>query len=236
VTGNTTGDDLLHLRMTTIGIIGAGNIGQALTRISVDAGHDVVVANSRGPETLQDFVSGVNDRPSAKGSARAGTAEEAAAAGDLAVVTVPLKAIDQLPAQPLAGKVVIDTCNYYPQRDGQIAELDDESTTTSELVAGHLPGARVVKAFNHIYAADLASRGTSSGTPHRRALAIAGDDASAKEVVASYLDDLGFDAVDLGPLAEGWRLQRDTPGYGPDLDAGQLRQAAAEARRYRDMD
>jgi 8-hydroxy-5-deazaflavin:NADPH oxidoreductase len=236
VTGNTTGDDLLHLRMTTIGIIGAGNIGQALTRISVDAGHDVVVANSRGPETLQDFVSGVNDRPSAKGSARAGTAEEAAAAGDLAAVTVPLKAIDQLPAQPLAGKVVIDTCNYYPQRDGQIAELDDESTTTSELVAGHLPGARVVKAFNHIYAADLASRGTPSGTPHRRALAIAGDDASAKEVVASYLDDLGFDAVDLGPLAEGWRLQRDTPGYGPDLDAGQLRQAAAEARRYRDMD
>jgi predicted dinucleotide-binding enzyme len=226
---------MLHPRMTTIGIIGAGNIGQALARISVDAGYDVVVANSRGPETLQDFVSGVNDRASARGRARAGTADDAATAGDLVVVTVPLRAIGDVPAQPLAGKVVIDTCNYYPQRDGRIPELEDESTTTSELVQSHLPGARVVKAFNHIYAADLASRGTPAGTPHRRALAIAGDDASAKDTVTSYLDDLGFDAVDLGPLAEGWRTQRDTPGYGPDLDAAQLRQAAAEARRYRDM-
>jgi predicted dinucleotide-binding enzyme len=221
--------------MTTIGIIGAGYIGQALTRISVDAGYDVVVANSRGPETLQDFVGGVAGRDSTRGSIRAATAEEAAAAGDFAVVTVPLKAVDQVPVQPLSGKVVIDTCNYYPQRDGRIPELEDESTTTSELVQRHLTGARVVKAFNHIYAADLASRGTPTGTPHRRALAIAGDDPSAKELVASYLDELGFDAVDLGPLAEGWRIQRDTPGYGPDLDADQLRQAAAEARRYRDM-
>lgn len=221
--------------MTTIGIIGAGNIGQALTRISVDAGYDVVVANSRGPETLQDFVSGANDRPSAKGSARAATAEEAAAAADVAVVTVPLKAIDRLPAQPLAGKVVIDTCNYYPQRDGRIDELEDESTTTSELVQRHLPTSRVVKAFNHLFAADITARRTPPGTPHRRALAIAGDDASAKEVVASYIDELGFDVVDLGTLAEGWRVQRDTPGYGPDLDAAELRQAAAEARRYRDM-
>jgi predicted dinucleotide-binding enzyme len=220
--------------MTTIGIIGAENIGQALTRISTDAGYDVVVANSRDPETLQDFVSGVNDRASVKGSARGATAEEAATAGDLAVVTVPLRAIGEVPAQPLAGKVVIDTCNYYPQRGGRMPELEDERTTTSELVQSHLPGARVVKAFNHIYAADLAGRGTPPGTPHRRALAIAGD-ASAKEVVASYLDDLGFDAVDLGPLAEGWRVQRDTPGYGPDLDADQLRRAAAEARRYRDL-
>jgi predicted dinucleotide-binding enzyme len=221
--------------MTTIGIIGAGNIGQVLTRRSVDAGYDVVVANSRGPETLQDFVSGVAGRDSARGGVLAATAEEAAAAGDFAVVTVPLKAVDQLPVQPLAGKVVIDTCNYYPQRDGRIPELEDESTTTSELVQRHLSGSRVVKAFNHIYAADLASRGTPPGTPHRRALAVAGDDPSAKELVASYIDELGFDVVDLGPLAEGWRLQRDTPGYGPDLDADQLRQAAAEARRYRDM-
>jgi predicted dinucleotide-binding enzyme len=221
--------------MTTIGIIGAGNIGQALIRISVDAGYDVVVANSRGPESLQDFVAGVAGRDAARGSIRAATAEEAAAAGDFAVVTVPLKAVDQVPVQPLSGKVVIDTCNYYPQRDGRIPELEDESTTTSELVQRHLSGSRVVKAFNHIYAADLASRGTPPGTPHRRALAVAGDDPSAKELVASYIDELGFDVVDLGPLAEGWRLQRDTPGYGPDLDADQLRQAAAEARRYRDM-
>jgi 8-hydroxy-5-deazaflavin:NADPH oxidoreductase len=221
--------------MTTIGIIGAGNIGSALARVSVDVGYDVVLANSRGPETLKDFVAGVQNRDGARGSIRAGTAAEAAAAGDLVVVTVPLKSVDQLPVQPLAGKVVIDTGNYYPQRDGQIAELDDETTTTSELVQRHLPSSRVVKGFNHIYAADLASRGTPAGTPHRRALAIAGDDASAKETVASYMDELGFDTVDLGPLSEGWRIQRDTPGYGPDLDADQLREATAQAKRYRDM-
>jgi predicted dinucleotide-binding enzyme len=221
--------------MTTIGIIGAGHIGTALARRSLDTGHDVVLANSRGPETLTDVVSGLQDRASSQGTIRAGTAEEAATAGDIVVVTVPLKAVDQLPAGPLAGKVVIDTGNYYPDRDGRIAELEDESTTTSELVQRHLTGARVVKAFNHIYAADLVERATPPGTPHRRALAVAGDDASAKTAASSYIDDLGFDVVDLGPLAEGWRVQRDTPGYGPDLDAGQLRQAAAGARRYRDM-
>lgn len=221
--------------MTTIGIIGAGNIGQVLTRISLDAGYDVVLANSRGPETLQDFVGGLQNRDSATGSVRAATTEEAGAAGDLVVVTVPLKNVDEVPAAPLAGKIVIDTCNYYPQRDGRIAELDDETTTTSELVQRHFPTSRVVKAFNHIFAADLASRGAPEGTPHRRALAIAGDDPAAKEAVASYVADLGFDVVDLGPLAEGWRVQRDTPGYTTDLDADQLRQAAAEARRYRDM-
>lgn len=220
--------------MTTIGIIGAGHIGTALARRSLDTGHDVVLANSRGPESLTDLVSGLQDRASTQGTIRAGTAEEAAAAGDLVVVTVPLKAIGSLPAGPLAGKVVLDTCNYYPERDGRIAELEAETTTTSELVARQLPAARVVKAFNHIYAADIVERATAPGTAHRRAVAIAGDDASAKTAAASYLDTLGFDAVDLGPLAEGWRVQRDTPGYGPDLDADQLRQAAAEARRYRD--
>jgi predicted dinucleotide-binding enzyme len=221
--------------MTTIGIIGAGHIGTALARLSLDTGHDVVIANSRGPETLADLVSGLQDRASSGGTVRAGTAEEAAQAGDLVVVTVPLGAVDAVPAGPLAGKVVLDTCNYYPERDGRIAELDDETTTTSELVQRHLSGARVVKAFNHIFAADLARRGTPPGTPHRRAIAIAGDDASARATAASFVDELGFDVVDLGPLAEGWRVQRDTPGYTTDLDAGQLRQAAAEARRYREM-
>jgi predicted dinucleotide-binding enzyme len=221
--------------MTTIGIIGAGRIGAALARRSLDTGHDVVLANSPGPGSLADLVSGLQDRASTRGTIRAATAEEAAAAGDLVVVTVPLAAVGSLPAGPLAGKVVLDTCNYYPERDGRIAELEDESTTTSELVARQLPSARVVKAFNHIYAADIVERATPSGTPHRRAVAIAGDDDAAKTTAASYLDTLGFDAVDLGPLAEGWRVQRDTPGYGPDLDADQLRQAAAEAHRYRDM-
>ena len=165
----------------------------------------------------------------------AATAAEAAAAGDLVVVTVPLKALPQVPVEPLAGKVVIDTNNYYPERDGQIAELDDETTTTAELAQAHLPTSRVVKGFNHIYSAHLTEKRSPTGTPHRRALAIAGDDESAKQQVAAYIDAIGFDTVDLGPLAEGWRIQRDTPGYGPEHDAEQLRAATQQAARYRDM-
>jgi predicted dinucleotide-binding enzyme len=219
--------------MTTIGIIGAGHIGTALTRLLLDSGHDVVLANSRGPESLAELVSGLQDRASGQGTVTAATAEEAGKAGDVVVLTVPLKAVGDVPAGPLAGKVVLDTCNYYPDRDGRIAELEDERTTTSELVARQLPGARVVKAFNHIYAADVTSQ--AGRTPHRRAIAIAGDDPSAKSTATSLIEEIGFDVVDLGPLAEGWRVQRDTPGYTVDLDADGLRRAAADARRYRDM-
>uniref|UniRef100_A0A942T0A1 NAD(P)-binding domain-containing protein n=1 Tax=Neobacillus citreus TaxID=2833578 RepID=A0A942T0A1_9BACI len=214
--------------MTTIGIIGAGNIGSQLARLAVRTGHQVVIANSRGPETLAGLVEELGD------AARAGTREEAATAGDLVVVTTPLAAIETIPVEPLVGKVVIDTNNYYPERDGHIAELDDESTTTAELLQRHLVGARVVKAFNHIGAADLTGHATPAGTPDRRALVIAGDDADAKATVASLIDAFGFDTVDAGPLAEGWRIQRDTPGYGPRLTAPQLREALASARRYRD--
>ncbi|MGY1845487.1 NADPH-dependent F420 reductase [Modestobacter sp. SYSU DS0875] len=221
--------------MTTLGLIGAGNIGTALAQAALDAGYDVVLSNSRGPETLTGLVAALEQRPGRRGSVRAGTAADAAAAADLAVVTIPLKNVGQVPVEPLAGKVVIDTNNYYPQRDGQIAELDDESTTTAELLQAHLPTSRVVKAFNHIGARDIVEHGQAAGTPHRRALAVAGDDAGAKEQVAQLIADLGFDVVDLGPLAEGWRIQRDTPGYGPRLDAEQLRAATAAAKRYRDM-
>ncbi len=131
--------------MTTIGLIGSGNIGSTVARLAVDAGHDVVLSNSRGPETLADLVDELGPH------ARAATAAEAAAAGDIVVVTVPLKAYREVPVEPLRGKVVIDTNNYYPQRDGHIAELDDESTTVSELLQAHLPESRVVKAFNNIY-------------------------------------------------------------------------------------
>jgi predicted dinucleotide-binding enzyme len=222
--------------MTTIGIIGAGHIGSALATVSLDAGHDVVIANSRGPETLADLVAELSARDSSRGTLEAATAAEAGAAGDLVVVTVPLKAHRDVPVEPLAGKVVIDTNNYYPERDGHIAELDDESTTTAELLQAHLPTSAVVKAFNHIYAADITAQRSPAGTPHRRALAVAGDDAEAKRTVTGYIDGLGFDVVDLGPLAEGWRVQRDTPGYGTELDAEGLRAAAAAAKRYRDMD
>ncbi|MPQ98364.1 NADP oxidoreductase [Modestobacter sp. I12A-02628] len=221
--------------MTTVGIIGAGNIGAALAKISLDAGYDVVIANSRGPETLGDLVAELGARETSRATARAATAAEAGAAGDLVVVTVPLKNVPDLPVEPLAGKVVIDTNNYYPERDGHIAALDDETTTTAELLQAHLPTSTVVKAFNHIYSEHLVTKRSPSGTPHRRALAIAGDLPAAKTVVGSYIDDLGFDVLDLGPLAEGWRIQRDTPGYGPEYDVDQLRQATEAAKRYRDM-
>ena len=146
-----------------------------------------------------------------------------------------MKNIGDVPVAPLAGKIVIDTNNYYPQRDGHIAELDNESTTTSELLQAHLPTSKVVKGFNHIYAAQLTTDGKPKGTPNRRALVIAGDDATAKAAVTKLLDQFGFDTVDAGPLEEGWRIQRDTPGYGPRRNAEELKKDLAAAKRYRDM-
>jgi len=209
----------------TIGFIGAGHIGSQLARLAVRHGYDVVVSNSRGAETLQDLVRELGPR------ARAGTSTQAAEEGDIVVVTIPLKAIGDVPVAPLAGKTVIDTNNYYPQRDGQIRELDDEQTTTSELLQRHLPGSRVVKAFNHIYAASLTTEGQPAGAPNRQALAIAGNDADAKLLVSELIDRFGFDVVDIGPLSESWRIQRDTPGYGPRRTADQLRRDLADARR-----
>ncbi|NYJ08431.1 NADPH-dependent F420 reductase [Petropleomorpha daqingensis] len=229
--------------MTTIGLIGSGHIGSTLARLAVAAGHDVVLSNSRGPETLTELVDELGPH------ARAATAAEAAAAGELVVVTVPLKAYRAVPVEPLRGKVVIDTNNYYPQRDGQIAELDDESTTTSELLQAHLPESHVVKAFNNIFFKQLGSLQRPADDPSRSALPIAGDDEAAKRTVAEFLDSLGYDAYDAGPLTEGWRFQRDTaayvqPYFGPSgdrdgpggrLTAEQLKEMLAAAVRYRDM-
>ncbi|MCH6470991.1 NADPH-dependent F420 reductase [Sinomonas terrae] len=215
--------------MTTIGFIGSGHIGSQLARLAVRSGYDVVVSNSRGPETLSGLVAELGPH------ARAATASEAARAADIAVVTIPLKNLEKVPVDELAGKTVIDTNNYYPQRDGSIPELDSEQTTTAELLQAHLPSSHVVKAFNHIYARDLTGDSLPAGSPDRRALSIAGDDEGAKAQVAHLIDEFGFDAVDAGPLAEGWRIQRDTPGYGPRLDKAGLTKALAEAKRYRDM-
>lgn len=215
--------------MPTIGLIGAGHIGGQLARLAVAIGYDVVISNSRGPESLASLVAELGQR------ARAATPSEAASAGDIVVVTIPLKAIDTVPVGPLKGKIVIDTNNYYPQRDGHIAELDHEATTTAELLQRHLPTSKVVKAFNHIYAAELTTHGQARRTPNRRALVIAGDDAAAKKTVADLIDRFGFDVVDAGPLKEGWRIQRDTPGYGPRRSAEELRRDLAAAKRYRDM-
>jgi 8-hydroxy-5-deazaflavin:NADPH oxidoreductase len=215
--------------MKTIGLIGAGHIGSQVARLALAHGYNVVISNSRGPETLAALVAELGP------GARAATPVEAAAAGDLVVVTVPLKNYRDVPVAPLAGKIVIDTNNYYPQRDGHIAELDNESTTTAELLQAHLPTSHVVKAFNHIYAAELTTHGQPAGSKNRRALVIAGDDPAAKATVTRLLDQFGFDTVDAGPLREGWRIQRDTPGYGPRRTADELRRDLAAARRYADM-
>lgn len=215
--------------MTTIGLIGAGKIGSQVARLAIRHGYQVVISNSRGPETLEALVGELGP------GARAASPLEAATEGDLIVVTIPLKSIASVPVEPLVGKVVIDTNNYYPQRDGHIAELDSESTTTAELLQAHLPASRVVKAFNHIYAAELTTHNQAPGTPNRRALVIAGDDADAKATVTHLLDQFGFDTVDAGPLAEGWRIQRDTPGYGPRRTSEELKRDLAAAKRYRDM-
>lgn len=194
--------------MTTWGFIGSGRIGSTVARLAVAAGHDVVLSNSRGPETLADLVAELGPR------ARAATPDEAARVADVVVVTVPFRARGDLPHGALAGRVVVDTMNYYPQRDGQVAELDDGSTTTSEVLQALAPDAKVVKAFNNIFFQHLASLARPSGAPDRSALAIAGDDPAAKATVRRVLDEIGYDTVDLGPLAEGWRTQPGTPAYG----------------------
>jgi predicted dinucleotide-binding enzyme len=212
----------------TIGLIGAGHIGSQIARLAVSHGFAVVISNSRGPETLATLVAELGP------NARAATAVDAAKAGDIVVVTVPLKNYREVPVAPLAGKIVIDTNNYYPQRDGHIPELDNESTTTAELLQGHLAKSKVVKAFNHIYAAHITTDGQPAGSKNRRALVIAGDDPGAKATVTDLLDQFGFDTVDAGPLKEGWRIQRDTPGYGPRRTAEELRRDLAAAKRYAD--
>src|SRR5436189_1454983 len=212
--------------MITIGIIGAGHIGSQIARLAVANDYNVLVSNSRGPSTLSALVAELGPR------ARAAMAVDAAKAGDIVVVSVPLKSYRAVPVEPLAGKIVIDTNNYYPQRDGRIPELDNESTTTAELLQAHLPASKVVKAFNHIYAAELTTHGQPPGSKNRRALVIAGDDTDAKAEVTRLLDQFGFDTVDAGPLKEGWRIQRDTPGYGPRRTAEELRTDLASAKRY----
>jgi predicted dinucleotide-binding enzyme len=214
---------------TTIGIIGAGHIGGQIARLAVASGYKVVISNSREPETLSVLIAELGP------AARAATAVEAAKAGDIVVVTVPLKNYRAVPVAPLAGKVVIDTNNYYPERDGHIPELDNESTTTAELLQAHLPTSKLVKAFNHIYAAALTTDGQPAGTKNRRALVIAGDDIEAKARMSHLIDQFGFDTVDAGPLKEGWRIQRDTPGYVQRRTAPELRRDRAAAKRYADQ-
>ncbi|MBB4662227.1 NADPH-dependent F420 reductase [Conexibacter arvalis] len=204
-----------------IGIIGAGHIGGTLARGLVAAGHEVAIANSRGPETLRELVTEIGP------GVRALDAAQAAEFGELAIVAIPFGRYAELPPDGLAGKVVIDANNYYPERDGHDARLDDDRTTSSELLAAHLPQSQVVKAFNTIRWDHLRDRGRPAGDPDRIGIPIAGDDQEAKRVVTGLVDQLGFDAVDAGSLADGRRQQPGAPVYGADLRTGELRDRLA---------
>ena len=211
-------------------------IGGTVARLAVDAGYDVLLSNSRGPSTLAGFVAELGPR------ARAASATEAAAAGDLVLVSVPLRAYPSLPAAALAGKTVLDTGNYYAARDGQIPALDSGELTGSGYLARFLPGASVVKVFNNIFFKHLLNLARPAGAADRTYLPIAGDDARAKEAATAFLDSIGFGAVDSGPLAGSWRQQPGTPAYGTPYgefanekgtpaDAAVIRAALAAATR-----
>jgi predicted dinucleotide-binding enzyme len=210
-----------------IGIIGAGHIGGTLTRRFRQLGHDVAVANSRGPETLRDLASETGATPvSVKGAVRD---------RDVVVVTIPEKSIPDLPDALFdaarSDTVVVDTGNYYPQRDGRIEGIE-EGAAESRWVSEEL-GRPVVKAFNNIRAGDLMSGGRPAGEPKRIALPVAGDDPEAKQVVMRLIDELGFDPVDAGTLDDSWKQQPGTPVYATNLDAAGVRRALAEARPER---
>jgi 8-hydroxy-5-deazaflavin:NADPH oxidoreductase len=193
--------------MATLGLIGSGNIGSTLARLAVDAGLDVVLSNSRGPHTLSDLVEELGPR------ARAGTSAQAAGAGNWVVVTIPVGAIGAVPREPLVGKTVIDTGNYWAPRDGAIAELEAKDLTDSEILQRHLSEAYVVKAFNNINYKHLATLSRPMDSGERTTLPIAGNDPDAKKHAAELLSLLGYDFLDMGPLTESWRSQVGTPAF-----------------------
>jgi predicted dinucleotide-binding enzyme len=209
-----------------IGIVGAGRIGGTLATLFTRGGHQVALANSRDPGTLADTVAALGP------NAHAATAADAAAFGELVVIAVPLKAYSALPPEPFAGKIVVDANNYYAQRDGQIAELDSKASTSTELLARHLPGARVLKAFNTINYAHLRDRGRPDApAADRYAIPIAGDDAQAKAVLTGLIDEIGLSAVDTGTLADSWRQEPGAPVYGAEVKPDEAVALIAQARR-----
>ncbi|UXI01369.1 NADPH-dependent F420 reductase [Photobacterium sp. TY1-4] len=207
-----------------IGVIGAGFVGQAVGRLLLKAGHQVLLSNSRGPQTLFSLYGGVP-------GCEIGTVEQACEYGEMVLVAVPLASYQQLPRDKLAGKIVLDAVNYYPERDGQIAALENRQTTTSALLAAHLDRSVVVKVFNAIMARDVVVDARPAGDAERRALPVAGDDPVAKGQVIRLLDQLGYDAVDAGSLAESWRFERSKPAYCFPQNIAALQQALAAAER-----
>lgn len=206
-----------------IGIIGAGYVGRSLAGAGVKAGHEVMISNSRGPHTLFSECAIIG--------CKAGTIEEAARFGQIVVVAITMKHYKAVPVQPLEGKIVIDTNNYYPGRDDEMPELNNREATSSEMLAKHIPKSKVVKAFNAILMPHFDRDGQSSGSFDRRALPLAGDDADAKKVVADLHEQFGFDPIDVGPLFEGWRFQPGTPVYCIRFNREWIIRALAEATR-----
>ena len=211
--------------MTTIGIIGAGHIGSQIARKAIENGYDVVISNSRGPETLAGLVTELGPK------ARATTAVEAAEAADVAVVTIPFKAYTEVPIEPLAGKIVIDTNNYYFERDGHYDDIDQGRATPSGKLQEHLPTSKVAKAFNAILAADITGDAFPAGDPQRRALVTASDHEDAAAFVTKLYDEFGFDTVNAGPLSESWRVDRDRPAYSVRANVAELTAKLADAPR-----
>ena len=207
-----------------IGVIGAGFIGRAVAQLALAAGHEVMLSNSRGPQTMSSVLSGIP-------GVQVGRAEDAAKFGELVLIAIPLEHYRAVLPQWLEGKTVMDANNYYPQRDGHIPVLDRFETTTSRLLADHLPHAHVVKVFNAIFAPELTQDARPHGATDRRALPVAADDAAAKAQVIRLLDELGFDAVDAGGLDESWRFERAKPAYCVRLDQHALKAALAAAER-----
>ncbi|MES2172165.1 MAG: NAD(P)-binding domain-containing protein [Actinomycetota bacterium] len=211
--------------MTTIGFIGSGHIGSQIARKAIENGYAVVLSNSRGPETLADLVAELGEH------ARAATSAEAAAAADVAVVSIPFKAIPDVPVAELAGKIVLDTNNYYWERDGHVADLDDGTSTVTGHLQAHLPTSHVAKAFNAIQAAQITADSRPLDAHDRRALVTASDYEDAAEFVTQLYADFGFDTVNVGPLSESWRVDRDRPAYGMVGDVAAITDALARAQR-----
>jgi 8-hydroxy-5-deazaflavin:NADPH oxidoreductase len=210
-----------------IGIIGAGKIGATVAKLFVQAGHDVAISNSRGHETLRGLVSELGEK------AKAVTVPEAARFGDVILISIPFGKYKTLPADEFNGKIVIDSNNYYPSRDGNFPELDQGKTTSSELQASYLRGARFVKAFNTIWFEHLKTQGdTNMPDENRRAIFIAGDDPEAKNVVSKLISDIGFTAVDTGTLREGGKSQQPgTAIYNKDLTATEAKSLLKDSNR-----
>jgi 8-hydroxy-5-deazaflavin:NADPH oxidoreductase len=211
--------------MTTIGIIGSGRVGSNLAQAAIAHGYDVVVSNSQGPDSLAGLVKELGPQ------ARAATPAQAAADGDFAIVAIPVTTIDLVPVEPLAGKVVIATVNYFPQRLGHIPEIDNGTTTAPGLLQAHLPTSKVVRAFSMINAGEMSGDGHPAGDPKRRALALAGDDPAAKQLVANLYNEFGFDALDIGGLDESWRLDAGQPAFVTRQNLAELRANVARAKR-----